>query len=162
MGPLHIDRCARFEGWLVLNGADILASCTYVADRPWARAVGMLGTPDPAWDDALILIPCSAVHGVGLRARIGAAFIDSRGVVLRVVDPLPRRGARVRGACAVVEARSGVLSDVRPGDRLQVSGGRVFPLGGDFGDQQGGAFARLMRCPVTGGTRPRHRTWRIT
>lgn len=162
MGPLHIDRCARFAGWLVINGTDILASCAYVADRPWARAVGMLGTPDPTWDDALVLIPCSAVHGLGLRVAIGAAFVDAHGVVLRVVDPLPRRGARVRGARAVVEARSGVLSGVRPGDHLHVSGENLFPLNGDFHDWQGGAFVCLMRCPVTGGTRLRHRTRRIT
>lgn len=101
----------------------------YVADRAIARFVGMLGTPDPAADEALVLVPCRAVHGVGLRARIGAAFVDRRGAVLRVVDPLPARGATCSGAHAVIEAASGSLRLV-PGDRVWLADGSVFPHGG--------------------------------
>ncbi|MFM8828120.1 MAG: hypothetical protein ACKOGE_02405, partial [Actinomycetota bacterium] len=85
--------------------------------------------PDPTRDEALVLVPCAAVHGVGLRARIGAAFVDRRGCVLRVVDPLPRRGASCRGAHAVIEAASGVL-DLAPGDRVWLTGAGLFPHGG--------------------------------
>jgi len=94
-----------------------------------ARLVGFLGTPDPAGDEALILVPCRSVHGIGLRVRIEAAFVDRCGVVLRVVDPLPARGASCRGAHAVIEARSGALRLV-PGDRVWLTGDSLFPHGG--------------------------------
>jgi hypothetical protein len=59
------------------------------------------------------------VHAIGLRARIGCAFLDRDGVVLRVVDPLPRLGiAAARGARAVVECPAGRLAGVAPGTRL--------------------------------------------
>ena len=67
----------------------VIAERTYVAEGALSRLVGMLGTPDPGGDEALVLTPCRAVHGMGLRARIGAALVDAHGTVLRVVDPLP-------------------------------------------------------------------------
>lgn len=102
-----------------------------LADGLVTRAVGMLGTPDLRMDEALILSPCSSVHGVGLRCCIGVVFVDAAGIVMRVVDPLPWWGARMRGAHAVVEARSGVLAPLRPGDTLSVDDDRVFPLRGN-------------------------------
>lgn len=92
----------------------------------------MLATPDPGPGEALVLVPCRAVHAVGMRAMIGAAFLDRSGVVLGVTDPLPRRGASCRGAVAVVEAASGVLS-VHPGERLLLTDDTGFPLAGRFG-----------------------------
>jgi hypothetical protein len=81
--------------------------------------VGLLGTPDLAPDEALWLEPCSSVHGLGLRARIGCAFLADDGTVLRVVDPLPRGGlAAARGARAVVECAAGRLAALPPGARL--------------------------------------------
>lgn len=85
----------------------------------FARAVGLLGTADPAPDQALWITRCSAVHTWFLRAGIGVAFLDGDGRVLRVVDPLPRwRGAWCRGARHAVEAPRGVLAGLRPGEVL--------------------------------------------
>jgi len=103
----------------------------FVADSVLSRGIGMLGTPDPRDDEMLILVPCSSVHGVGLRCTIGVAFVDAAGIVMRVVDPLPWWGARMRGAHAVVEARSGVLAPLRPGDTISVDDDHVFPLRGN-------------------------------
>ena len=78
----------------------------------------MLGTPDLRGDEALWIDRCAAVHTALLRPPIGVAFVDARGRVLRVVDPLPRnRAAACRGARAAVECREGVLraAGVRPG-----------------------------------------------
>lgn len=97
-----------------------------------SRLIGMLGTPDPSCDEALVLVPCAAVHGIGLRARIGVAFVDRRGVVLRVLDPLSWHGGSCPGAHAVLEAASGVLT-VSPGDRVWLTGAGIFPHGGHFG-----------------------------
>lgn len=91
----------------------------------------MLGTPDPAPDEVLVLVPCAAVHGVGLRARIGVAFVDRRGVVLRVHESLPRHGAACAGTYGVLEAACGVL-DLEPGDRVWLTGSDLFPHGGHF------------------------------
>jgi len=129
MGMWRIDALAREAGELRARPSFRVASRAYVADCVLARLVGLLGTPDPTADEALILIPCRAVHGIGLRVRIAAAFVDRHGVVLKVVDPLPARGASCRGAHAVIEARSGVLR-LAPGDHVWLTGDPLFPHAG--------------------------------
>lgn len=128
-GRLRIDAIA--EGPRRVTAGHRLLARGYLARRPLARAVGMLGTPDPGPDEALVLAPCAAVHGIGLRCTIGVAFTDAAGVVLRVVDPLPWWGARVRGAHAVIEARTGVLTGLRRGDTVRVDDITIFPLVGN-------------------------------
>lgn len=119
MGRLRIDRLTGPPLPLTNGDGVVLAARCHSASSPLARLVGLLGTPDMRPDEALWLEPCASVHAVGLRARIGCAFLDADGVVLRVVDPLPRgRAAAVRGARAVVECRAGVLAGVSPGARL--------------------------------------------
>jgi len=152
--PLRIDLIARPVGALCRDDGMVIAERTYVAEGALSRLVGMLGTPDPAGDEALVLAPCRAVHGVGLRARIGAAFVDAHGTVLRVVDPLPRRGASARGARVVLEARTGVLAALRPGDTVWLPGCHVFPLAGTLRAGEGGACAHPTRLPVTQGIPP--------
>lgn len=129
MPRLRFDSLARPAGALRDGGGRVVVARLAVADRTVPRLVGMLGTPDPAPGEALALVPCNWVHGLGLRAPIAAAFVDSAGRVLRVVDPLPRRGARCRRAACVLEAASGTLG-VRPGDVLHADAGPLFPLGG--------------------------------
>jgi NADPH:quinone reductase-like Zn-dependent oxidoreductase len=141
MGCLRIDRLARDAGALVTADGRLVAARAFVADRAAARLVGMLGTPDPQPDEALVLVPCRAVHAIGMRARAGAAFLDAHGVVLRVVDPLPRRGASCRGARAVVEAASGALA-LAPGDRVCLSGDRLFPHGANAARAHWGSAGR--------------------
>ncbi len=138
MGLLRINHIASPGGELRTGEGLLVARRAYVARTPLSRLVGMLGTPDPAPDEALVLTPCSAVHGVGLRAGIGAAFVDGVGMVLRVVDPLPWRGAAFPGAHSVVEAAGGVLA-VSPGERLVLTPESVFPHGGHFTPGAGGS-----------------------
>lgn len=128
-------------GMLRTRSGRMVATRVFIADGPFRRAVGMLGTPDPGTGEALVLAPCRAVHGVGLRPAIGAAFVDAGGVVLRVVDPLPTRGASCRSAAAVVEAGTGVLR-VSPGDQLVVTDVAGFPLRGSFSGTDGGRMWR--------------------
>lgn len=132
----------------------VIAERTYVAEGALSRLVGMLGTPDPGGDEALVLAPCRSVHCMGMRAQIGAVFVDANGLVLRVVDPLPRRGASARGARAVLEARTGVLAALRPGDTVRLPGCNVFPLAGTLRAGEGGASAHPARLPVTQGIPP--------
>ncbi|RNL48999.1 DUF192 domain-containing protein [Paraeggerthella hongkongensis] len=53
---------------------------------------------------ALLLLPCSDVHTVGMRHRLDIAFVDAEGVVMRSCrDVGPFRRLRERGAAAVIE-----------------------------------------------------------
>lgn len=116
MGRLRVDRLCGPPAALRSGDGRPLAARCYRADRPLARLVGLLGTGDLAREEALWLEPCASVHALGLRARVGCAFLDADGRVLRVVDPLgPARLAGVRGARAVVECAAGVLEGVTPG-----------------------------------------------
>lgn len=123
MGRLRIDRLTGPPEVLEHHGADgslrVLAARCHRADRVLSRAVGLLGTPDLDPDEALWLEPCASVHGLGLRARVGCAFLDAGGRVLRVADPLGRLAA-ARGARSVVELRAGLLAPVRPGDVIRL------------------------------------------
>lgn len=119
MRALRIDRLTGPPAPLRDCAGRVVAARCYRAASAGARLVGLLGTPDLAPDEALWLEPCGSVHTVGLRAPIGCAFLDARGSVLRVVDPMPRwRVAGGRGARAVVECRAGALAGLGPGDRL--------------------------------------------
>ncbi len=123
MGALRIDRLTGPPLPLTAAGGRPIAARCHRADGVLSRAVGLLGTPDPATDEALWITRCSAVHTWFLRARIGVAFLDANGTVLRVADPLPRwRGAWCRGARHAVEAPAGVLAGLRPGEVLTLGG----------------------------------------
>lgn len=117
MGRLRIDRLAGPPRPLLADDGRVVAARCYSATTVLTRLIGLLGTPDLADDEALWLSPCSSVHAVGLRARVGCAFVDGEGVVLRVLDPLPTL-ARVRGAAAAVECAAGTLDGLVPGRRL--------------------------------------------
>ena len=129
MGRLRIDRITGPPSLLVTDGGRVVCARCHRARTRRARLIGLLATPDLGPAEGLWIERCASVHGVGLRARIGCAFLDGEGRVLRVVDPLPRGGvAGVRGARAVVECAAGVLADVAPGDRLTLAATTKNPL----------------------------------
>ena len=73
-----------------------------LAGRTAQKARGLLfSKPD---DGALLLMPCSDVHTVGMRHRLDIAFVDATGLVVEAHrDVGPFRRLRRRGAAAVVE-----------------------------------------------------------
>ncbi len=110
---------------LTQNGAVLVARC-HVAEGPWARLVGLLGTTELAQDEGLWLASCASVHTWGMRMTIACAFVDGQGRVVRVVDPLPPwRVASCAGASSVLETGAGGLRDVRVGDVLALRGRRT-------------------------------------
>lgn len=116
MGRLRIDRITEPSVALVAGDGRLVAARCYTAASSLARLLGLLATPDLAADEALWLERCSSVHTLGLRARIGCAFLDGEGRVLRVLDPLaPGRVAACHGARAVVECTAGVLAGLGAG-----------------------------------------------
>jgi len=58
----------------------------------------------------LWLIPCRAIHTIGLRGRLDVAFLDSQGHVLKVVRQLkPWRLALCLRAASVIEFQEGSI-----------------------------------------------------
>lgn len=156
MGAFRIDRLSTGPRPLTGRGGRILAARCAVARTGRARLVGLLGTPDLAADEALWLTRCASVHTMFLRARIGCAFLDRAGVVLRVVDPLPRwRAAGCRGAAAAVECAAGVLAaaGVQVGDRLEL--GARTSLGANESARLEGVIRRPLAPPVITAAPPR-------
>ncbi|PFG34693.1 DUF192 domain-containing protein [Sanguibacter antarcticus] len=89
---------------LAVDGRPV--ATTVVADTYLARLRGMLGrTPLP---EAMFLVPCASVHGVGMRTSLDVAFVAPDGEVLGtgVLRPYAFLGAP-RGTRAVLEAPTG-------------------------------------------------------
>ena len=78
-----------------------------------ARLLGLALLDEPPSGHALLIPRCSSVHTFGMRFALDVAFLDGRGVPLRVEHGVrPRRVLRHRGAAAVLEARAGTLSPI--------------------------------------------------
>ena len=73
-------------------------------------------------EGALIILPCSDIHTVGMRSAIDVAFVGEDGRVLesiRKLPPLCRR--RSKGAAAVIERFACEEPWPEPGDKIVVS-----------------------------------------
>ena len=74
------------------------------ADRWLARAAGLIFRKKLKKKEVLWLLPCNAVHTIGMRYRIALYFLDQHYKVIRVVSHLkPFRFAWCRQAVSVVE-----------------------------------------------------------
>jgi uncharacterized membrane protein (UPF0127 family) len=103
--------------------ATVLGARIALADRWLTRLRGLLGRPEPAVGEGLLLFPCGSVHMLGMRYPIDVAFLDREGRVLAAYPAL-RPGfhaAGCRGARYTLELRAGTLASTGtvPGDRLQ-------------------------------------------
>ncbi len=106
---------------LAVDGRTVAAAA--VADTYLARLRGMLArTPLP---EAMLLVPCTSVHGVGMRVALDVAFVARDGAVLGTGVLRPGRflGAP-RGTRAVLESPAGsfVRWDLAPGAVLTLAG----------------------------------------
>jgi uncharacterized membrane protein (UPF0127 family) len=89
---------------LAVDGTEVAR--VELADTALRRARGMLARR--TLPEALLLQPCSSVHGVGMRAALDVAFLDRTGTVLDVVVLRPWSQPKGRrGAAAVLEAPAG-------------------------------------------------------
>ena len=88
------------------------------------RLVGLLGRERLAPDEGLWIEPCDSIHTFFMRFPIDVAFVDGRGVVLRVLAAVPPwRATRVHArARACVELAAGTLqkAGVEAGSKLSL------------------------------------------
>lgn len=96
-----------------------------VADRVWPRLRGLLGHPEPAPGEGLLIEPCNGIHTLGMRYPIDVLFLRRDGVVIRCERALPpsRFVPWVRRAHHVIELRAGTIdaTGTAVGDRLVFS-----------------------------------------
>jgi uncharacterized membrane protein (UPF0127 family) len=106
---------------LARTGA-VIARAPRVAATPWARAIGVLGTPFRGYD-ALVIPRCASVHTWFLGVSLDLLFVDGEGRVLRVIAPARPWGFHFgpRGTRAVIELPAGALCGiaVSAGDSIE-------------------------------------------
>ena len=72
------------------------------------RLCGLLGRQPPSLGAALLIVPCRAVHTVGMRYPIDVVFVARDGRVLRVCPRVaPMRARLCRQAWGVAELAAG-------------------------------------------------------
>ncbi len=102
-----------------------LSARVVVADSPAKRRRGLLGRPPLALDEALWIVPCEAVHTVGMRYPLDLVYLNKRHRVVKTVEALPpwRISLCLRGR-SVLECSAGAIraSGTRVGDQLAIAG----------------------------------------
>jgi uncharacterized protein len=123
-----------------------LATTVRTASRFGTRLVGLLGRGRLGPEEALWLVPCRAIHTLGMRFPIDVVFLDRGGLVVATLENVRpwRLSPIVRKAHSVLELRAGTLrkSATRVGDSIELSAAddvtlddlRDDPLAGGPGD----------------------------
>jgi uncharacterized protein len=107
---------------LVNSEGKVICERCRVADNPFTRMRGLLGTASLGPGEGMLFRPAGSIHMFGMRFGIDAVFCDRDLVVIDVVRGLrPWRTAARRGAKVVIELAEGVAADVASGDRLAVA-----------------------------------------
>ena len=112
------------EGRALVGPNGVVAGTVRTALTPLRRMRGLIGRRELAPDEALLIRPCSQVHGIGMRHPFDAVFCDGDLRVLHVTTVRPRRVSRyVRGAQCCFELASGraAQAGVQPGTTLRLS-----------------------------------------
>ncbi len=96
------------------------------AIMPWTRTIGYLSRREVGIDEGLWFDRCSAIHTLGMRARIDVLFFDADGCIVGIEAPAATNRAVLRApnAHAVLECGAGFVaaSGVSIGDRLTLVG----------------------------------------
>jgi uncharacterized protein len=93
-----------------------------VAKNALQRAIGLLGCPGLADDEAFLLSPCGGVHTWGMRFPIDLLFLDREGRALHVAANVKpwRICGPIRRARTVIELPAGAIA------RLHLQAGRRY------------------------------------
>ena len=109
---------------LTAPGGRVVCERCLLADTPWLRLRGLLGRPEPAEGEGILIRPCSSIHMLFMRYAVDAVFLDRELTVVGIVGSLrPWRFAARRGAHQVLELCAGEAArrGLRPGDRLETA-----------------------------------------
>jgi len=109
--------------WNATRG-DTLARRVKLADTWWTRLRGMMGRPEPAADEGMLLVPCRSVHMYWMKYPLDIAFLAPDGRIVATYHGLApsRRSKRHGDADRALELRAGTLAAKRTGvgDRLEL------------------------------------------
>ncbi len=88
---------------------------TFIARLRGVHAIGSLDT-----GEALLIRPCNAVHGFGMRQALDVVFLDGDGIVLGSGRLGSNRWMIRHGSSQVLELVAGEVErlGIRPGERL--------------------------------------------
>lgn len=100
----------------------LVAGSVRLADNPWSRFRGLMGSRSLSEGAALHIKPCNSVHTFFMRFAMDAIFLDREASVVKVVPAMKPFRAAVggRGAHSVLEMSAGAaaIAKVETGDRL--------------------------------------------
>jgi uncharacterized membrane protein (UPF0127 family) len=102
----------------------VLARCVEVADHGAKRRKGLLGRDHLSADGGLWILPCEAVHTIGMQFPIDLIYLDRHHRVRKTRSGVPPfRLPACLSAHSVIELASGTISrtQTKPGDRLEFS-----------------------------------------
>lgn len=105
-----------------LTRQSVLAANVEVADSGAARSKGLLGRDGLASGEGLWIVPCEAVHTIGMRFPIDLVYINRKNVVKKVRSNVrPWRLSGCLTAHSVIELAPGTVlaSETRRGDTLE-------------------------------------------
>lgn len=109
--------------WNATRGA-ALARRVMLADTWWTRLRGMMGRPEPAADEGMLLVPCRSVHMYWMKYPLDVAFLAPDGRIVATYHGLApsRRSKRHGDANRALELKAGTLAAKRAevGDRLEL------------------------------------------
>ena len=106
---------------LVEDGERVVCERCVVADRPVARARGLLGRSELPPGEGILLRPAASVHTFFMRFPIDVVFLDRDGRVVAIRPHLrPWRAAFARRAKAALELAAGQAAarGIHIGERL--------------------------------------------
>ncbi len=103
------------------NNRKILANKVRLCRNFFSRARGLLGTKELASEEACWLIPCNSVHTFGMNYPIDVYFLNKKNEIISMIQNMkPNRVSPVVWkAHSVLELRSGIVRDIKPGDMLE-------------------------------------------
>jgi uncharacterized membrane protein (UPF0127 family) len=102
----------------------VLAGCVEVADRGEKRRKGLLGREQLAPSEGLWIIPCDAVHTIGMCFPIDLVYLDRQHRVKKIKCAVPSwRLSACLSAHSILELAAGAIrnSQTRLGDQLELS-----------------------------------------
>ncbi|HKE91459.1 MAG TPA: DUF192 domain-containing protein [Gemmatimonadales bacterium] len=106
-----------------LTRGSCVAAQARLANRWWSRLLGLLGRRPLVRGEGLLLVPCRAVHMIGMRYAIDVAFVDRWGGVVATYHHLApgSRSRWHRAAVVALEVPAGTLrsTETQTGDALQ-------------------------------------------